>query len=172
LSETENNQDHQVVIGIGTNISPGENIRSSLYLLSRMVTITALSGIWKTHAVGSPGPDFLNAAVLVSTSYSLNQLRNEILRPIENLLGRVRTQDPNSPRTMDLDPLIFDRAQLDEQLWEYAHMAVPVAEIFPDFIDPRSGKRAAVLAQELLISSQIIKTDLEFHWTGTARDII
>ena len=172
MSEVEHNLDHQVVIGIGSNISPRENMRSSLYLLSRMVSVKALSGIWKTPAVGSPGPDFLNAAVLVSTNFPLIQLRNDILRPIENLLGRVRTLDPNAPRTMDLDPLIFDGNQLDEQLWQYAHMAVPVAEILPAFIDPQSGKRADVIAEGLLASSQIIRADLELHWTSTTRDIV
>ena len=147
-------------------------MRSSVYLLSRLVLIKDLSSIWKTAAVGSPGPDFLNAAVLVSTNFPLIQLRNDILRPIENLLGRVRTLDPNAPRTMDLDPLIFDGNQLDEQIWHYAHMAVPVAEILPGFIDPQSGKRADLIADELLKSSRIIKTELNFHWAGATRDIV
>lgn len=132
-----------------------------------MVTIDAVSGIWKTPAVGSSGPDFLNAALLISTGYSLNELKYEILRPIENLLGRVRTQDPNAPRTMDLDPLIYDGAQLDDQIWNYAHMCVPVAEVIPDFIDQKSGKRAVTLAEELLESSQIEKAGLDLHWTST-----
>ena len=147
-------------------------MRSALYLLSRMVTVEAVSGIWKTPAVGSPGPDFLNAAALISTSYSLQQLRNEILRPIENMLGRVRTQDPNAPRTIDLDTLIFDGDLLDELLWKYAHMGVPVAEIDPNLIDPNTGQRAAEIAVRLQASSRIAKADLELHWAGTPRDII
>ena len=91
-----------------------------------------------------------------------------MLHPIENLLGRVRTQDPNAPRTIDLDPLIFDGNQLDDLLWDYAHMGVPVAEIVPGFIDSRSGKRADMIAEDLLKTSQIIKADLEFHWAGAA----
>jgi 2-amino-4-hydroxy-6-hydroxymethyldihydropteridine diphosphokinase len=166
LNEVKGNPEHQAVIGIGSNISPRENIRSSLYLLSRMVSITAVSGIWKTPAVGSPGPDFLNAAVLISTSNSLDQLRIEILRPIENLLGRVRTQDPNAPRTMDLDILIFDGVILDELLWKYAHMGVPAAEIVPNFIDPETGVRAAEIAKIMRKSSRITEADLELHWTG------
>lgn len=133
-----------------------------------MVSIESLSNFWKTPSIGSPGPDFLNAAVLISTGYFLDQLRNEVLRPIENLLGRVRTQDPNAPRTMDLDLLIFDGHQLDDQLWDYAHMGVPVAEIVPDFVDSQSGKRADEIAEMLLETSQIIKADLEFHRAGAA----
>jgi 2-amino-4-hydroxy-6-hydroxymethyldihydropteridine diphosphokinase len=168
LNEARKIPDHEAVIGIGSNISPQENIRSALYLLDRMVEIRSLSQVWKTPAVGSPGPDFLNAAALITTSFSLKDLRNEILRPIENLLGRVRTQDPNSPRTIDLDTLIFEGEQLDAELWEYAHMAVPVAELLPDYIDPISGQRAGTIAARMLDSSPIEKSGLYFHWASAS----
>jgi len=168
LNEVRKNPDHEAVIGIGSNISPQENIRSALYLLDRMVEIQLLSQVWKTPAVGSPGPDFLNAAALITTSFSLKALRNEILRPIENLLGRVRTQDPNSPRTIDLDTLIFQGEQLDNKLWEYAHMAVPVAELLPDYIDPNSGQRAGAIAARMLDSLPIEKAGLNFHWASAS----
>jgi 2-amino-4-hydroxy-6-hydroxymethyldihydropteridine diphosphokinase len=172
LSAVESEEIHSAVIGIGSNIFPKENIRSALYLLSRMVTIRELSRIWKTAAVGSPGPDFLNAAVLISSAYSSNQLRREVLRPIENLLGRVRTHDPNAPRTIDLDILIFDDRLLDEHLWEYPHMAVPVGEIMPDFVDRNTGEQAAEIAGRLIKSPDIVETELDLHWIGAAGDII
>ena len=133
-----------------------------------MLTVEAVSSLWTTPSVGSPGPDFLNAAALISTASTLEELRSQILRPIENLLGRVRTQDPNAPRTMDLDPLIFDGTQLDEQLWEYAHMAIPVAEILPDYIDPSSGRSAAAIATNLLKIAPIRKAELDLHWASAA----
>jgi 2-amino-4-hydroxy-6-hydroxymethyldihydropteridine diphosphokinase len=167
LSAADNEPDHQAIIGIGSNISPSENLRSALYLLSHLVSIEAVAEIWKTRSIGSPGPDFLNTAVLISTGYSDVQLRNEVLRPIENLLGRERTQDPNAPRTIDLDILIFDGEQFDEQLWLYAHTAVPVAELVPEFIDPKTGNQAAEISEALSQSSGIEKTALNLHWTRT-----
>ena len=71
-----------------------------------------------------------------------------------------------------LDTLIFDGILLDELLWEYAHMGVPVAEIAPNLIDPNTGQRAAEIAVRLQASSRITKSDLELHWAGTPRDII
>jgi hypothetical protein len=97
LSEVKQTKEHQVIIGLGSNISPAENLKSALYLLGRYAPIQAISEVWQTRAVGSKGPDFLNAAVLISSPLSYDELRNQILRPIENLLGRVRTKDPNSP---------------------------------------------------------------------------
>jgi 2-amino-4-hydroxy-6-hydroxymethyldihydropteridine diphosphokinase len=157
---------HQAVIGIGSNIFPRDNIRSALYLLSRMVTVQAVSRIWKTSAIGSPGPDFLNAAALAATDFSAEKLRKEILRPIESMLGRIRTHDPNAPRTIDLDILMFDGEILDRQLWEYPHMAVPVGELIPDYVDQASGNRAAEIAELLLESPEIIEADLDLHWTS------
>jgi 2-amino-4-hydroxy-6-hydroxymethyldihydropteridine diphosphokinase len=136
------------------------------------VPINAVSGVWQTRSVGSPGPDFLNAAALITTQSSAEDLRSNILRPIENLLGRIRTNDPNSPRTIDLDILIYDEQLLDDDLWNYAHMAVPVAEILPAFIDPISGKNANTIAENHRESGEIIRYSLELHWSSTTRDIV
>ena len=172
MSAVESKEIHQVVIGLGSNISPAENLKSSLYLLGRLVPIEAVSGVWQTPAVGSPGPDFLNAAALISTQLAIAEFRNEILRPVENLLGRVRTKDPNAPRTIDLDILIYDGQMIDQELWIYAHMGLPVAEILPTFTDPLSGDQAIVIAERLRQLSTIKKTSLELHRTSPTRDII
>jgi 2-amino-4-hydroxy-6-hydroxymethyldihydropteridine diphosphokinase len=172
LSAVKSKEIHQVVIGLGSNISPAENLKSSLYLLGRLVPIEAVSGVWQTPAVGSPGPDFLNAAVLISTQLAVAELQNEILRPIENLLGRVRTKDPNAPRTIDLDILIFDGQMIDQDLWKYAHMGLPVAEILPTYTDPLSGDQAIIIAERLRKLSTIKKTSLELHRTSSTRDIV
>lgn len=163
MSAQESNDEHQVVIGLGSNISPTENLQSSLYLLSRLIPIKAVSGVWQTPSLGSPGPDFLNAAVLISTFLSAEDLRNNILRPIEDLLGRMRTKDRNAPRTIDLDILIFDDQIIDQEIWNYAHMGVPVAEILPTYKDPHSGENATYIAERLRKSSKIKKYPLELH---------
>lgn len=172
MSAKESKEIHQVVIGLGSNISPVENLKSSLYLLGRLVPIEAVSGVWQTPAVGSPGPDFLNAAALISTQLAIAEFRNEILRPIENLLGRIRTKDPNAPRTIDLDILIYDGQMIDQELWKYAYMGLPVAEILPTYTDPLSGEQAIVIAERLRKLSTIKKTSLELHRTSPTRDIV
>jgi 2-amino-4-hydroxy-6-hydroxymethyldihydropteridine diphosphokinase len=137
-----------------------------------MVPINIVSGVWQTPSLGSPGPDFLNAAALITTQLSIDDLRSNLLHPIENLLGRIRTKDPNAPRTIDLDILIYDEILHDEDLWNYAHMAVPVAEILPTFIDPQTGEQASTIAEKLQESSDINRFPLELHRTSPPRDII
>jgi 2-amino-4-hydroxy-6-hydroxymethyldihydropteridine diphosphokinase len=172
LNAQESKEVYQVVIGLGSNISPAENLRSSIYLLGRLLPINTVSGVWQTPSTGSPGPDFLNAAVLITTQLPVEELRSNILRPIENLLGRIRTKDPNAPRTIDLDILIYDDQMLDEELWNYPHMAVPVAEILPTYIDPNSEENALVIAERLRETGEIKRFPLELHRTSPTRDIV
>ena len=90
-------------------------------------------------------------AVWIETSLSIPALKQEIIRPIEKQLGRVRTADKNAPRTIDIDILIDQEELIEPALWEYAFLAVPIAELLPDFSDPRTGEplrqAAARLAQ-------------------------
>lgn len=122
--------------------------------------------------MGSKGPDFLNAAVLGTTPLPITKLRTQILRPIEDFLARVRTADPNAPRTIDLDVIIFDGEIIDPGLWDYAHISVPVAELLPELTNPRSGETLRPFAEKLMQSRHIEKTQLELHRPSTPGDII
>lgn len=172
MSAVEQIKEHQVIIGLGSNISPEENLRSALYLLGRYAPIEAISGVWQTRAVGSKGPDFLNAAVVISTPLSNDDLRNQILRPVENLLGRVRTKDPNAPRTIDLDIVIANGELIDQDLWKYAHVCVPVAQLIPDFHIPVTGESIRIIADRLIETDSIKQSSLELYRTSSARNIV
>jgi 2-amino-4-hydroxy-6-hydroxymethyldihydropteridine diphosphokinase len=140
---------HQVCIGLGSNIDPEENLLRSVGHLSRSVNILARSSVWETIAVGSPGPNFLNAVVLASTHLIAPDLITQVLRPIEAKLGRVRTTDRNYPRTIDLDILIYDREVLDPEIWERAHKCVPLAEVLHDYAHPITGETLSSIASRL-----------------------
>jgi 2-amino-4-hydroxy-6-hydroxymethyldihydropteridine diphosphokinase len=144
-----NQEDHRVVILIGSNISPAENLKNAYYLLCRQTTIIDISQVWENAAVGSPGPNFLNTAVMVQTPLSAARLKDEILHSIENQLGRIRTQDKNSPRTIDLDIILFDQQVLDQNIWSRLHIALPVSELVPDIANPFDGKTLAEIAHTL-----------------------
>ncbi len=146
----------KVYIALGSNIDPEENIKSALNSLSKVLgEIVDSSSIWQSPAVGSDGPDFLNTVVLVNSNLSVNELKNDILRPIEVNLGRERTSDKNAPRTIDLDILIYDDLLLEAELWEQAHLAVPLAEIYPDFYHLELGVSISEIARELQKKTKI-----------------
>lgn len=136
------NEEHQVLalIGLGSNIQPEINLPKALDLLSDSVQIVSRSSIWQTKAVGSSGPDYLNAAVLVKTELSLDRLRGDVLARIENELGRVRTANKYLDRTIDLDVLIYSGNETDPELWTQAHIAVPAAQVLPEFTNHQTGE--------------------------------
>ena len=125
--------EHQACLLLGSNIQPEKNLTLGLDLLRKMVTISRLSSVWETPSVGSSGPDFLNLAVLITTPLKASELKAQVLRPLEKQLGRVRRANKNAPRTFDADIILFDDRLLDQSLWRYAHRAVPVAEVLPDY---------------------------------------
>ena len=125
--------EHQACLLLGSNNQPEKNLTSGLNLLRNMVTISRHSSVWETPSVGSSGPDFLNLAVLITTPLKASKLKAQVLRPLEKQLGRVRSANKNAPRTFDADIILFDDRLLDQNLWSYAHRAVPVAEVLPDY---------------------------------------
>lgn len=164
MNAVEEDNLHRVVIGIGSNIEPKKNIPLAVANLSRLSQILAISRVYQTSPVGGVGPDFLNAAAVVETGLATSRLRLAVLRRIESDLGRNRGVDPNTPRTIDLDILIYDGNILDQNLWTLAHLCVPVSDLLPLFEDSAQNKFLKNRAEELYASSKIIPVPLEFHW--------
>lgn len=125
---------HQACLLIGSNIEPELNIPRAVNLLQEQLTILKVSSVWESASVDCCYPDYLNMALSVLTSMDAKQLKAQILRPLEAQMGRVRTADKNASRPIDFDIIIFDGTLLDPNLWQHAHRAVPVAELFPDYL--------------------------------------
>jgi 2-amino-4-hydroxy-6-hydroxymethyldihydropteridine diphosphokinase len=138
---------HRVCLLLGSNIRPERNLPAAVARLEEQLTILRVSSIWETPPVGSGGPDYLNAALLASTTLEADQLKKRVLRPLETRMGRVRSGDKNAPRTIDLDIILFDDRQLDPGLWQHAHRAVPVAEIVPEYESGQGEKLSAAAAR-------------------------
>jgi 2-amino-4-hydroxy-6-hydroxymethyldihydropteridine diphosphokinase len=136
-------------LSLGSNIEPQKNIPAALELLSREVGVEQVSTAWWTPAVGSDGPNFLNAAVRIRTDYPSEVLKKRVLRKIEEELGRVRTRDKYAPRTIDLDILIYDGIEFEKRIWTLAFLAVPLAEILPDYQNRDTGESLAEAAERL-----------------------
>jgi 2-amino-4-hydroxy-6-hydroxymethyldihydropteridine diphosphokinase len=161
LKEQNNQGTNQVLIGLGSNINPDQNISEALRLLGSQVSIRNFSSIYQSPSVGSSGPDYLNSAVLIDTDSSLDMLRKNILKPIENQLKRVRSSDRYMDRTIDLDVLIFNQTVTDPELWTQVHVAVPASDVLPEFSNPKTGEKISQAAKRLLPGINIqIRSDL------------
>ena len=155
-----NTATHQACLLLGSNIEPEQNIPRAVLLLQAMLTILKVSPIWESASVDCCYPDFLNMAVLVSTSLDAPQLKVQVLRPLEAQMGRVRTDDKNASRPIDFDIILFDDFLLDPTLWQHAHQAIPVAEIFPDYTS-ETGESLKDVAMRLAQSTPVqIRKDI------------
>ena len=138
-----------VVILLGSNIRPEVYLPRGMHRLRRLLPVQAVSSVWQSSPVGTTqGEDFLNAAVKVWSPWGLDELKTR-LRALEAALGRVRTADKFAPRTLDLDIVVWDGRVIDDDVWRYAHAAVPVAEVWPDLRHPQTHEPLALIAQRL-----------------------
>lgn len=138
-----------IYISLGSNIHPEENLTRAIGEIRQNFGLVVCSSVIETSAEGSTGPNFLNAAANFQTSFSTDELKYGFLRNLESSLGRIRTADKNAPRTIDLDISIVDQTPRDMNIWNRIYLAVPLAELIPEIIDPESGKTLASLATEM-----------------------
>jgi 2-amino-4-hydroxy-6-hydroxymethyldihydropteridine diphosphokinase len=144
-------------VSLGSNIEPERNLPDAVRGLRPLGRILACSSVYQNPAVGpTPGPDFLNAAVLLQTEHSPDALRAE-LRALEARLGRQRTSDRFAPRTIDLDLVLYG-AQVsrdvglelpDPDLTVRPHLAIPLAELDPNHRHPITGESLRSIAARL-----------------------
>jgi 2-amino-4-hydroxy-6-hydroxymethyldihydropteridine diphosphokinase len=147
---------HDYVLGFGSNLGNRlEFFRAAVRLLQDHGQITALSALYETVAVGPTQPDYLNAAVRLSSELSPLALLALQLE-IERIAGRERLERWG-PRTLDLD-LLFVVGQTVNQpglvvphreLTRRAFALLPLLDVMPDARDPSTGRPYSELAAEL-----------------------
>lgn len=145
-----------VAIALGSNLGDSVTILdAALDILATTcgITLQKASSWYQTAPVGPPQPDYINGCALLETSLNPLELL-EILLAIETRFGRIR-KEPNGPRTLDLDILLFNDLILESpklqiphpRMIERAFVLVPLAEIAPNWQEPVSGKAIAQLVQ-------------------------
>lgn len=144
-----------VYLGLGANLgNRNSNLKAALERLRRLGSIQRVSSIYETQPVGQEEqPPFLNMACHMITRRTPHEVLETALL-IERELGRRRTT-PHAPRQVDIDILLYDDLVLSDsdlmiphrRLDERAFVLVPLAEIAPDALDPRSGATIRRLLQ-------------------------
>ena len=149
---------NRAFVAIGSNIDSESNLRAAVRLLASRCHLLAVSPVFETRPVGKKDqPNFLNAASMVETDLSAARLKIDVLQPIEERLGRVRTEDRNAPRTIDLDVALFNKEILDlgerripdPDILRHPHVAVPLAYLDPQYCHPETEQTLFEIAMEL-----------------------
>lgn len=150
-------------IGLGANLPspagpPEATLAAAVSRMASLGRITAKSSLYSTAPVGyAAQPRFVNAVVALETELEARELLDSLMT-IERDFGRDRENAiPNGPRTLDLDILLLSELQINEPGLEIPHprlakrafVLVPLNEIAPEAIDPRSGAKVAELLKQL-----------------------
>ena len=142
---------HSVYLGLGSNLGDRQGtILGALQRLRREARIEAVSAYYETPPAGGvAGPAFLNVAAQVTTA--LEPVAFELfLRGVETAIGRGR-RSVLGARPIDIDILYVDDTIADYGRFEVPHPyiatrpfnLVPLAEIAPALVDPKSKKTIA-----------------------------
>jgi 2-amino-4-hydroxy-6-hydroxymethyldihydropteridine diphosphokinase len=143
----------RVVLGLGANL--GDRLATMRVAVARVdrvegVRVMERSRVYETEPVGVlDQPAFLNAAILVDCILSPVALLDQLLG-IERELGRTRGVGEVrwGPRAIDLDVLWMEGVAHDDprlivphpRLTERAFALVPLLEVAPDAVDPRTNR--------------------------------
>lgn len=156
---------HRVAIALGSNQGDRlAHLREAVGEIERSGLIHAIrvSGAYETPPEKpDDGASFLNAALSGDSPASPRELLEGLLA-IESRLGRVRAPGvQGGPRTIDLDLVLHGACVVHEPGLHVPHprfasrafVLVPLAEIEPDLIEPRSGRRLHSLLAALAPAS-------------------
>ena len=119
------------VIGMGSNIDAGRNIKAAGEMISRRLGVLGTSEFVKTKPLGfSDQDDFLNGSVLVETRLDLEGL-GVFLKEVERTLGRETGENRHGPREIDLDILVWNGEVVDPDVYEREFLRNSIMELCP-----------------------------------------
>lgn len=140
---------HLAHLNLGSNIEPEIHLVRAVQLLSEAGEILKVSQAWESRSVGAAGPNYLNACISFAAHEMASEIKEQIIRPIEASLGRVRGGDKFAPRTIDIDIVLFDDQLLNAKSWDDAFVVIPLAEIHPLFEHPETREHIELRAARL-----------------------
>ncbi len=147
-------------VALGANLGDrAANLHRALELLEQSpgIEVIRASTFIENPAVGGPAnsPAFLNGAAEISTTLRPRTLLDRLLE-IEKKLGRVRSEKW-SPRTIDLDLLLYGSQIIDEPgltvphplMHERRFVLEPLSEIVPNVVHPIFNRTITDLLKSL-----------------------
>ncbi len=153
----------RMFVSLGSNVEPQRNLGLAIAALRRRFRVAGVSAAYRTVPVGDlDQPDFWNLAAELDSDEPPQEVQ-AALRDIEASLGRRRDPArPFGPRTVDLDLVLadgscgnFEGLELPSPLVaSQPFVAVPLAELAPDFVHPLLHTRLGFLARSLVADAQ------------------
>jgi 2-amino-4-hydroxy-6-hydroxymethyldihydropteridine diphosphokinase len=158
-----------------TGFSLGSNMGGRLRLLSQAKTLLLMdpavqfvdqSSAYETEPVDVEEEyralKFLNSVLIVESPYTAEEWLLKV-KKIENTLHRLRSEDRNAPRTIDIDILFAADEVVDSDLLQIPHprwaerrfVVEPLAEVRPDLTLPGSPDSVRKILEQMPASDDV-----------------
>ena len=154
----------QIYISLGSNIEREHNVKQGLIALASTFELgfeqLSLSALFECEAIGFDGPLFYNMVIGIECHHSVVAVAN-MLREIEFSHGRDYGAKKFSPRTLDLDLLLYDDLIIEQpaqlprnEITKNAFVLWPLSQIAPELVHPILKQSYADLWQNYDHASQ------------------
>ena len=160
----------RIFISIGSNIEAEHYFNAALKALSTSFSNLCLSSVFESEAVGFDGSNFLNMVVAADTQLDIAQVV-AVFKRIEQDNGRKVGAKKFSPRTLDLDLLLYDDCVVSApvelpraEITTNAFVLWPLAEIAPNLAHPVEQQTYQTLWDNYDKSQQKL-WPIEFYWS-------
>ncbi len=162
----------RVYLSLGSNIRRHQHIAAGLDALAAAFGELHISSVYESKSVGFDGSNFFNLVVGIDTSLGVAAL-SERLKNIEDDNGRCRQGPKFSPRTLDIDILVYgDSVGVEAgislpraEITQNAFVLLPLAEIAGEQLHPQLQQSYASLWQAYDKSAQPL-WPVDFVWQG------
>ena len=135
-----------IYISLGSNVERDYHVQHGLKALATTFNLPfeqlSLSSLFESEAIGFSGNAFYNMVIGIKTQCSVEQVAIK-LRDIEIDYGRSLDAKKFSPRTLDLDLLLYDDLIIDtpaqlprDEIDKNAFVLWPLSEIAPKRVHP------------------------------------
>ncbi len=161
-----------IYLSLGSNIQRYRHITAGLDALSVLLSEMKISTVYESKSVGFEGSNFLNLVVSGQTKLTISEL-SERLKKIEDDNGRKRNGPKFSPRTLDIDILLYDdfvgvdagvKLPREEILYN-AFVLLPLKELAADELHPELKTSFLQLWNEFDKTGQLLWS-VNFVWQG------
>lgn len=170
----------KVVLSIGSNIEPVQNVRALVRALAEEFSELSFSPVYESKAVGFAGDNFLNLVACVETDRSLAAIQRWC-KAYEARSGRDLNAAKFTPRTIDIDILLYDQTvqQADSaqdlpqlpraEITYNAFVLKPLADLLPHWRHPQLGETYQALWQQFTEQPQADEQrlwEVDFDWSS------
>ncbi|MCH7940322.1 MAG: 2-amino-4-hydroxy-6-hydroxymethyldihydropteridine diphosphokinase [Candidatus Marinimicrobia bacterium] len=142
----------RVILGLGSNLGDraGHLAAAARRLAaSDGIAVVAASSIYETAPLGVTDrqPDYLNQVLVLETDMPPEELL-QVCQNLEQERGRTSSHRPLSPRTLDIDLIVYGASVTASPSLILPHpryhqrrfVLLPLAQVQPDFRDPVTGR--------------------------------